>query len=132
MVTDTIGDFLTRIRNAQERNKAEVRIPASKILIEISKILKEEGFVRDYKIEKNENARDEIILELRYDKDGKSIIRGIKRVSRPGVRIYKGYRDLSEIKSGQGITIITTSKGLFTGEKAKDEKVGGEILCKIW
>lgn len=132
MVTDNIGDYLTRIRNAQMRRKAEVRIPASKILIEISKILKGEGFITDYKIEKIKDSRDEVVIQLRYDKKGDIFIRGIKRVSKPGVRIYSGYRSISKVKAGQGITILTTSKGLLTGKKAIEEKVGGEVLCQIW
>ncbi len=132
MVTDIIGDYLTRIRNAQIRRKSEVRIPVSKILIEISRILKEEGFITDYKIKKIESGKDEIVVELKYDRRGDTFIRGIERVSKPGVRIYSGYRNISKVKAGQGITILTTSKGLLTGKKAVEEKIGGEVLCKIW
>ena len=132
MVTDNIGDYLTRIRNAQERRKTVISIPASKILVEISKILKDEGFITDYKVEKNERGREEVRVQLRYEKEGDTFIRGIKRVSKPGVRIYSGYRNISKVKAGQGITILTTSKGLMTGKKAIEERVGGEVLCQIW
>lgn len=133
MVTDIIGDYLTRIRNAQERKKKEIRIPSSKMLVAISEILKNEGFIQDYKLVEEEivGTQKNLLVELKYEK-GKPVIRGLKRVSKPGVRNYIGYRDIPKILSGLGIAIVTTPKGVLTGEMARKEKVGGEYLCKIW
>lgn len=132
MVTDTIGDFLTRIRNAQERGKEQVGAACSKMLLGIAKILKEEGFIKDFREEpKAERAQSEITVDLLY-RSGSGVIRGIERVSRPGVRIYVGYRDISKVLGGMGVSILSTPKGVMSGESAKKQKVGGEYLCKIW
>lgn len=131
MVTDTIGDFLTRIRNAQLREKKEVFTPSSKILVEIAKILKEEGFIEDFSVEEEENGHKNLRVVLKYVK-GRPAITKVKRESKPGVRVYMGYRDIPEVLNGMGITILTTPKGLLTGAKARKEKVGGEYICKVW
>jgi small subunit ribosomal protein S8 len=131
-MNDIIGDLLTRIRNAQLRKKKEVRIPSSKLLVEISKILKTENFIEGFEVEKLEDKpQDEIVVKLRYV-DGEAAIRGLKRISKPGIRIYTGYKQLRPILNGQGVSILTTSKGLMTGKQARKEKVGGEVLCQIW
>jgi len=133
MVIDKIGDYITRIRNILLRGKEEVIIPnPTKILLEISNILKVEGFINDYKLIDDRTNNKSIVLSLKYFKDGKSIIRGLRRVSKPGVRIYTGYKNISKVLSGQGIFILTTSKGILTGEKAIKAKIGGEVMCKIW
>ncbi|MBN2016146.1 30S ribosomal protein S8 [Candidatus Dojkabacteria bacterium] len=134
MVTDIIGDFLTRIRNAYLRGKKEIEIPSAKMLISISKILKEEGFIADFKEgnEGKDSQRRILKLELRYGNGKKSVIQGIKRISKPGVRVYTGYRDIPRVLNGLGIVILTTPKGIMTGEKAKKEKIGGELLCEVW
>ncbi len=132
MVTDTIGDFLTRIKNAQQRKRKEVVVPSSKIVKAIAQILKEEGFIDDFAEEGiNGNVQNQLRIKLRYV-NRKCVIRNIRRVSKPGVRIYLGYRDIPNVVSGTGIAILTTSKGVMTGENARKMKVGGEYLCEIW
>jgi small subunit ribosomal protein S8 len=131
-MNDTIGDLLARIRNAQMRMKKQITLPASKILVEISKILKNENFIEDYEVKKLEDKpQNELLLTLRYV-DGEAAIRGSKRISKPGVRIYSSYKGLRPVLNGQGVSIITTSKGLMTSKQARKEKVGGEVLCEIW
>ena len=133
MVTDTIGDFISRIRNAQMRSKKYVTIPSSKMLLDISKILKEEDFIEDFVEEyTGENStRKEIKIKLKY-KDNKPAIQKLVRVSKPGVRVYVGYREIPKVISGYGIAILTTPKGVISGENARKIKVGGELLCKVW
>jgi small subunit ribosomal protein S8 len=130
MVTDTIGDFLTRIRNAQIRNKKEITLPSSKLLIAMSDVLKEEGFIKDFE-EVEEDKRKKLTVQLRYV-EGRPAIRGLKRVSKPGVRSYIGYRNIKRVLGGIGIEILTTPAGVMTGEQAIKSKVGGELLCRIW
>lgn len=134
MVTDTIGDFLTRIRNAQQRGKNEISLPSSNMLTAVSKVLKEEGFIKDFSEDKSEkdSPQKSLNITLRYLKKKEPAIKGIKRISKPGVRIYTGYRDIPKVLSGIGVVILTTPKGVMTGYKAKKEKLGGEVLCKIW
>jgi small subunit ribosomal protein S8 len=132
MVTDTIGDFLSRIRNAQVRKKTHVEVPSSNMLKGIAHILKEEGFIKDAVDETDAEKNHDILrIELRYEND-KPAIKGIKRESKPGVRTYIGYRDIKKVMQGLGISILTTPKGIMTGEKARKEKTGGELLCTIW
>lgn len=131
MVTDTIGDYLTRIRNAYIRGKREIVMPSSNILLQISKVLKEEGFIGEFGDEEGESKQKSLKIKLRYYK-GKPAIRGIKRVSKPGIRIYVGFRDVPKVLNGIGIAVLTTSKGVMTGEKAVERKIGGELLCKMW
>jgi small subunit ribosomal protein S8 len=134
MVTDTIGDFLSRIKNAQERNKQDVIMPSSKMLLAISKILMEEGYIKDFKEEEREKnaVQKDLRVKLRYIGEEKGAIEDLERVSKPGVRIYVGYRNIPRVKNGLGITILSTPKGVLTGESAKKERVGGELLCKVW
>ncbi len=132
MVTDSVGDFLTRIRNANLRREDKLSMPSSKILASIAGILKKEGFIEDFEEEgKSENKLKNLIIKLKYESDLPRI-RGLKRVSKPGVRIYVGYRDIPKVLSGYGISILTTSQGIMTGDRAKKEHVGGELLCQIW
>ena len=132
MVTDTIGDYLTRIRNAQLRKKRDVTMPTSKMLVALSKILKEEGFIEDFVEEDGETeTQKNLVVTLRYI-NGKGAIRGLERISKPGVRQYVGYRKVPRILKGLGIAILTTSKGVMSGESAQKEKIGGEYLCKVW
>jgi small subunit ribosomal protein S8 len=131
MVTDTIGDFLTRIRNAQLRDKKEIVAPSSKMLASLAKLLKEEGFIAGFSEEDENEKMKKIKVELRYI-NGKAVINGIERISKPGVRIYVGYREIPKVLNGLGVTILTTPKGVMTGETAAKEKVGGELLCRVW
>lgn len=132
MVNDPIADFLTRIRNSILRSKSEIYVPASKMIVSITEILKQEGFISDYKQVENEENQKQILITLEYNSDGKTPIHEIKRVSKPGLRIYKGYRDIPKVLNNIGINIFSTPKGVMTGVQARREKVGGEYLCKIW
>lgn len=130
MVTDPIADMLTRIRNANVMRYKEVEVPASKIKNEIARILKEEGFISDYKIKKN-NIQDNIVLYLKYS--GKErVITGLKRISKPGLRVYAKAEEIPTVLSGLGIAIISTSKGLMTDRDARKASLGGEVLAYIW
>ena len=130
MVTDPIADMLTRIRNANVMRYKEVEVPASKIKNEIARILKEEGFISDYKVKKN-NIQDNIVLYLKYS--GKErVITGLKRISKPGLRVYAKAEEIPTVLSGLGIAIISTSKGLMTDKDARKASLGGEVLAYIW
>ncbi len=131
MVNDPIGDMLIRIKNACMRKKEEVRVPFSKLKEKILQILKEEGFIKDYKIE-GEKVKKELIIFLKYDEEGKSILTDVRRVSKPGRRIYVKKDEIPWVKNGTGIAVISTSKGIVTDREARRLKVGGEILCEVW
>lgn len=131
MVTDPIADMLTRIRNANAMRYKEVEIPSSKIKIEIAKILKNEGFINDYKIKKN-SVQDIIVLSLKYSDNKQRVITGLKRISKPGLRVYVKAEDIPKVLNGLGIAIISTSKGILTGKDAKASNLGGEVLAYIW
>lgn len=130
MVNDLISDFLTRIRNAIARKQEEVTMPSSKMLVAVAKILKEENFISDYEVIEAK-PQNKIVLHLRYV-NGVSAINKLERISKPGVRTYLGYRNMPLIKSGLGISVFSTPKGIMTGKSARKEKVGGEYLCRIW
>jgi small subunit ribosomal protein S8 len=131
MVTDPIADMLTRIRNANAMRYKEVEIPSSKIKVEIAKILKNEGFINDYKIKKN-NVQDIIVLSLKYGENKERVITGLKRISKPGLRVYVKSEDIPKVLNGLGIAIMSTSKGILTGKDAKASNLGGEVLAYIW
>ena len=130
MLTDPIADMLTRIRNALMAEHKQVKIPASKMKVKIAEILKEEGYINDFHLEED-NVQGTIVIDLRY-LGGKASISGLKRVSKPGRRVYMSYRELPKIRNGLGIAIISTSSGLMTDHQARQKKVGGEVLCYIW
>lgn len=130
MVTDPIADMLTRIRNANTMRYKEVEIPSSKVKVEIAKILKNEGFINDYKIKKN-NVQDIIVLSLKYN-NKERVITGLKRISKPGLRVYAKSSEIPRVLNGLGIAIISTSKGIMTGKDAKAANLGGEVLAYIW
>ncbi len=131
MVTDPIADMLIRIKNALMARHRTVIIPVSKMKLEIARILKEEGYIEDY-IFIDEKPRGKIEIILKYDENKKPVIAGVKRVSKPGRRIYKGYRELPKVLDGLGIAIISTSQGIMTDYEARKRKIGGEVLCEIW
>ena len=131
MVTDPIADMLTRIRNANAMRYKEVEIPSSKIKLEIARILKDEGFINDYKVKKN-NVQDIIVLSLKYGENKERVITGLKRISKPGLRVYAEANQIPRVLNGLGISIISTSKGIMTGKDAKAANVGGEVLAYIW
>ena len=130
-VTDTIADLLTRIRNANQMRYNEVVIPSSNIKLEIVKILEREGFIASYKIEKNE-VQDNIIVTLKYGKNKERVISGLKRISKPGLRVYAKAEEIPTVLNGLGIAIVSTSKGVMTGKEAKKENLGGEVLAYVW
>ena len=131
MVTDPIADMLTRIRNANAMRYKEVEVPSSKVKVEIAKILKEEGFINDYKIKKN-NVQDIIALSLKYGDNKERVITGLKRISKPGLRVYAKSEEIPRVLNGLGIAIVSTSKGIMTGKDAKASNLGGEVLAYIW
>jgi len=132
MVTDPVSDFLTRIRNAQRAGHKVVDIPASKIKKEISKILFDQGYILSYKFEDN-SVQGNIKIALKYDKKtGKPTITSIQRASRPGLRQYKGSLELPRVLNGLGIAIISTSRGVMTDKRARQENIGGEVICYVY
>ena len=131
MVTDPIADMLTRIRNANQMYGKEVEMPASKIKIEIARILKQEGFISDYKVKKN-NIQNVLVLDLKYGQKKERVITGLKRESKPGLRVYAKAEEIPSVLSGLGIAIISTSKGVMTDKEARKQSLGGEVLAFIW
>lgn len=131
MTTDPVADMLTRIRNAALARHDFTLVPASSIKLAIAKILREEGFIRDYEVLKGKPQRM-IKIYLRYNEDNGSVIAGLKRVSKPGLRIYTQRKEIPRIMGGLGIAILSTPKGVLTGQEAWRQGVGGELLCYIW
>lgn len=130
MVTDPIADMLTRIRNANQMRYKEVEVPASKMKNEIARILKSEGFIADYKEKKN-NIQNILVLSLKYI-DKERVITGLKRISKPGLRVYVKAEEVPTVLNGLGIAIISTSKGVMTDKEARANSLGGEVLAYIW
>ena len=126
MLTDPIADMLTRVRNAHLALHKEVSVPRSKMKESIASILKAEGYVTDYSV-----ADREIIITLKYVK-GKAVIAGLKRISKPGRRVYVGAQEVPSVQNGLGICILSTSRGVLEGNAAKEANAGGEVLCEIW
>ena len=131
MTSDPIADMLTRVRNALAARHPKVDVPASKLKTEIARILKEEGYITNYKVA-DEGAKKTIKIYLKYGADNRPVISEIERVSRPGCRVYVGQQNIPRVLGGLGINILTTPRGVMTGRAAHREKVGGEILCRIW
>lgn len=129
--TDFIADFITQIRNASRAQKDKVTIPASNITLEIAKLLKEEGFVGEVK-EFNDGPKRYCRIHLKYIDGKKPSIQGIKRASTPGLRKYVGYADVPRVQGGLGVAIVSTSKGIMSDRKARQDKVGGELICTVW
>jgi small subunit ribosomal protein S8 len=130
MITDPIADLLSRIKNAQQREQTKVQVPASKMLVSIAQILKDEGFINNFELVDAEPQKT-LEVELKYV-NGVAAIRGLRRMSKPGIRRYIGYREVPQIMKGLGISILSTPKGIMTGKKARAEKVGGEYLCIVY
>jgi len=130
-VNDPIADMLTRIRNACMVRHTTVAMPSSKMKIAIAEILKREGFIRDFQIEEGQPF-DTIHITLKYTSDRRPVITGLKRVSKPGLRIYTGRADIPRVRNGLGLSILSTPKGVMAGHEAWQEHVGGEVLCYIW
>ena len=126
MVNDSVANLLSSIKNATQRRKEEVSVPSSKMVTAIAKILKDEGYVEDFSV-----SAAAVVIKLKY-RDRKPAITYLKKVSKPGVRIYTSYQDIPKVINGMGINIFSTSKGLMTGKQARMDKIGGEYLCNIW
>ena len=131
VVTDTIADMLTRIRNANSMRYTEVKVPASKLKLELARILKEEGFIKDYKV-LEETAQGMILITLKYGQKKERVITGLKRISKPGLRVYAKSTEIPKVLNGLGIAIISTSRGVMTDKEARKQNLGGEVLCYIW
>ena len=131
MTNDPIADMLTRIRNAIIAKHKEVSIPTSKTKVSIAEVLLNEGFISAYEVV-GEGVAQSIKITLKYGPNNERVINGIKRISKPGLRIYAGYEDLPKVLNGLGIAIVSTSKGLMTDRQARAEKIGGEVLAYVW
>jgi len=129
--TDPIADMLTRIRNANKALQEEVRMPTSRIKESIARILVEEGYVRDLRVEKGESF-DSLVIQLKFGRNRERVISGLRRVSRPGRRVYAKGDRLPRVLGGMGTAILSTSKGLITSRRAQEEGVGGEVICFVW
>jgi small subunit ribosomal protein S8 len=130
-LTDPVADFLTRIRNSIRARHQKLDVPASKLKAEIARILKEEGYIANYK-PTEENGQRVLRVYLKYGANNEAVIRDLQRVSRPGCRVYLGRDEIRRVQGGLGISIMTTPKGVMTGRQARREGVGGEILCEVW
>lgn len=130
-VNDPIADMLTRIRNACMARHTSVSVPASKMKLSIARILKSEGFIRDFEVQKGQPC-DTIVLQLKYTPDRRPVITGLKRVSKPGLRVYTGRTEIPRVRGGLGLSILSTPKGVMAGHEAWQQHVGGEVLCYVW
>ena len=132
-MTDPIADMLTRIRNAVHSRHQRVDVPASTFKVEIAKILEREGYIQGFKLVTEEGAVQQVLrIQLKYGPRGENVISGVQRVSRPGRRVYFGRNDVPKVMGGLGTSILTTSRGVMTGQDAARAGVGGEVLCNIW
>jgi small subunit ribosomal protein S8 len=130
MTTDPIADMLTRIRNGLMARHPRVEMPLSKLKVRIAEILKDEGFISEYSVQSEAPAT--LAVVLKYGRDKSSAIVGMRRLSRPGRRVYVKHSDLPKVMSGMGISIISTSRGVLTNRQAETERIGGELLCEVW
>jgi small subunit ribosomal protein S8 len=131
MMTDPIADMLTRIRNGQRARHAEARIPSSKLKVAVARVLEASGYVEGVTVDADE-GKPTLRVGLRYRDDGREMIDGVQRVSRPSRRVYVGADEVPKVRNGIGMAIISTSKGLMTDEDARAQKLGGEVLCEVW
>ncbi|MGL5009633.1 MAG: 30S ribosomal protein S8 [Paracoccaceae bacterium] len=131
MMNDPLGDMLTRIRNAQMRGKSTVKTPASKLRAWVLDVLTSEGYIRGYESEKTDNGQGELVISLKYY-EGTPVIREIKRVSKPGRRVYMGVSEIPTVRNGLGVSIVSTPKGVMSDAAARSANVGGEVLCTVF
>ncbi len=131
MMTDPVADMLTRIRNANAIGQGDVSMPASRLRVSIAEVLSEEGFIATYNV-KDTKPSSTLVLQLKYGIDGQKVIRGIDRISRPGCRVYRGVDELKPVLRGQGIHVLSTPKGVLSDRKAREMRVGGEVLAKVY
>ncbi len=131
-ISDPVADMLTKIRNASMAKHEKVEIPSSKMKLQIIKILKNEGYIKNFKKVVNKDGMSTIKVFLKYDEQQNPVLHGIDRLSTPGRRVYSGYRDMPRVYNGYGVVVVSTSTGIITGKKASEQKVGGELICTIW
>lgn len=131
VVSDPVADMLTRVRNGIRARHPRVEMPSSKLKVEIARILKDEGYVGNYKVAE-EGKKKVLRINLRYDTEGLSVISALERVSKPGRRVYVGKNEVPKVLGGLGIAILTTPRGLMTGKAARRAGVGGEVICNVW
>ena len=131
-VSDPISDMLAKIQNATRAKHDKVDIPSSKMKLEIVKILKTEGFIKNFKKVQTDNGHNDIRVFLKYDDDNNPVIHGMTKISKPGRRVYSGYKNLPRVHNGYGVLIVSTSSGVTTGKKATEKMVGGELICNVW
>ncbi len=129
--SDPVADMLTKVRNAAMARHEKVDVPASKLKLEIVKILKTEGYIKNFK-KVQEDGKNILRIFLKYDDDNNPVIHGVKKISTPGRRVYSGYKELPRVYNGYGTIIVSTSSGVTTGKKASEKMVGGELVCTIW
>jgi small subunit ribosomal protein S8 len=130
MMTDPIADMLTRIRNAAQSQHDHTVLPASKLKAQLAEILKQEGFIDDYRV--GDGIQKKLTIFLKYGRDRQSAFVGMRRASRPGRRFYVGHREIPRVQNGMGVAILSTSVGIMTDRDARDKRVGGEVLCEVW
>jgi small subunit ribosomal protein S8 len=131
MMTDPIADLLTRLRNGAHARHAEVRCPASRQKLAIASVLRENGFVGEVRLD-GSGPRQRLVIGLRYDAAGRPVIAGIRRVSRPGRRVYVGHRGIPKVRSGLGLAVLSTSRGMLSDRAAREARLGGELVCEVW
>jgi small subunit ribosomal protein S8 len=131
MISDPIADMLTRVHNGLMARQKQVVMPGSKVKVAVARILKEEGFIRDFEVTKDV-PQPQLRIVLKYDRDRKSVVTGLKRISRPGRRVYVGHANVPWVLSGLGVAILSTPQGIMTGQKARRQGLGGEVLCYVW
>ena len=130
--SDPIADMLTKVQNAAKAGHEKVDVPTSKMKLEIVKILKTEGYIKNFKKVQDDDGHSIIRVFLKYDEQNKTVIHGMKKISTPGRRVYSGYKDLPRVYNGYGTLIVSTSSGVTTGKKASEKMVGGELICTVW
>jgi len=130
MMTDPIADMLTRIRNAAQAQHEHTVLPSSNLKVQVAEILKQEGFIDDYRVD--DGVQKSLTIFLKYGRDRQSAFVGMRRASRPGRRFYVGHHDIPRVQNGMGVAILSTSVGIMTGRDARNKRVGGEVLCEVW
>ncbi len=130
--SDPVADMLSKVQNATRAGHEKVDVPTSKMKLEIVKILKTEGYIKNFKKVQDDDGHSIIRIFLKYDDSNKAVIHGMKKISTPGRRVYSGYKDLPRVYNGYGTLIVSTSAGVTTGKKATEKMVGGELICTVW
>ena len=130
-MTDPVADMLSRIRNANALMRPEVTVPSTAIKINIAEVLKREGFIAGFHI-RQAKIQNELIIELKYGPEGEKVIRHLERVSKPGCRVYKGSAELPQVLNGLGVSVVSTNQGVLSDRECRRQKVGGEVICRVW